>query len=84
MAWSNGGDDFDEGEDTPIQTHMRRIGRLGGLETSYSHGSEHFQDIGHIGGKTTLERHGREYYVELGKKGGLARAAKRNQNQGST
>ena len=77
MGLSNGGDDFDPGEDSPIVEQMRKIGKLGGNQTYYLYGIMHFVEAGYKGGVKTLEKHGREYYVELGRKGGLARAAKR-------
>ncbi len=74
---TNGGDDFDPGEDTPIQEQMRNIGKLGGKANAKKNGANWMAHIGSFGGSETYSKRGHEYYVELGRKGGLARAAKR-------
>ena len=83
MALSNGGDDFDEGEDTPIQIQMRKIGKRGGRRTAKVHGSQHFVRIGQFGGIATRDKLGPEWFAEIGRKGGIARAKRRAESQSS-
>jgi len=78
MAYNNNfGDDFDADEPSPVQLHMRAIGRHGGLSTSSLYGRKHMRKLGKAGGIKTLEIKGPDYFKELGRKGGIARAAKR-------
>lgn len=70
------GDDFEEGDMSPTQEHMRAIAKVGGQSTYRTYGVEHFASIGKLGGRVTKKR-GKEYYSEIGKKGALARKAKR-------
>ncbi len=76
------GDDFEEGDPSPTQEHMRSIAKVGGQSTYRTYGVEHFTRIGKLGGGVTAKR-GKEYYSLIGKKGALARKAKKDGSTGT-
>jgi general stress protein YciG len=77
VSLTNGNDDFNEGELSPIQKQLSKIGKIGGEATKAKYGVEHFFQIGAGGGRNTARTHSKEWYAEIGRKGGLAKAAKK-------
>lgn len=74
---TNGDDDFDIDELSPIQKQLSKIGKLGGARTKEKLGAEHYKTIGQQGGRKTALTRNAEFYAEIGRKGGLAKAARK-------
>ncbi|MGH7745705.1 MAG: hypothetical protein ACREQ5_13085 [Candidatus Dormibacteria bacterium] len=51
--------------------YYKRLGALGGKQTSARHGAAHYRTIGKIGGANNAAQHDSAHFRELGRQGGM-------------